>query len=501
MMREKMNSTGSWSIFWRGLSRRLASCWCTLVCGAGLFVSWSAVRADSGLEHPNILLIITDQQQADMMSVAGDHFIKTPALDRLAARGVRFERAYATNPVCVPSRVSMMTGHMPSYFGMRSNDDHGNQAPPDDLKRALGWSFRNQGYDTVYAGKTHWLRGMTPQSIGFERLTADERDGLSKQCVQYLNTAHEKPFFLVASFINPHDICYMAIDDYARANHQPLMYPQSLVERQRMAQAMQFPEGVSESQFYRELAPPLPDNYEIPIGEPDGVTLDYVGHWGFLHYARTQYDDKRWRLHRWAYRRLMEMVDAQIGAVLDALHQTGLSDSTIVVFTSDHGEMNGAHRLEHKSIPYEEAARVPLIIAGPEVAGGGRVDRQHLISVGLDLLPTLCDLARIATPTGLLGRSVRPLAENRPDVPWRDEVVVESRAARMVRTDRYKYVIYASGTHREQLTDLRNDPGEMKNLAEDPHYRHVLNEHRGRLSRWVAKANDKFGRQYVRDAD
>jgi len=468
---------------------------------AGILAPWRTVRAASRPEHPNILLIITDQQQADMMSCAGDRYVKTPALDRLAARGVRFECAYATNPVCVPSRVSMMTGYLPSHFGMRSNDEHRNQVPPDALPRALGWNFRNRGYETVYGGKTHWLKGMTPQSIGFDTLTADEREALAERSAEFLKAEHKKPFFLVASFINPHDICYMAIDDFTRSSHQPLMYPKSHIERQRMAEAMRLPAGVSELQFYRDLAPPLPDNFEIPRNEPDGITLDYVQHWGFLHYARTQYDEKRWRLHRWAYRRLTEMVDAQIGVVLDALRQTGLSESTIVVFTSDHDEMNGAHRLEHKSVLYEEAARIPLIIAGPGVDGGSRVDDKHLISVGLDLLPTLCDFAQVAAPPGLLGRSVRPLAENRKDVPWRDEVAVESRAGRMLRTRRYKYVIYASGTHREQLTDLTKDPGEMNNLAEDPHYRDVLNEHRRRLFRWVAKVKDPFGRQYVRDAD
>ena len=128
--------------------------------------AWAAPSSGADA-RPNLLLIITDQQHAGMMSCAGNQYLSTPGLDGLAATGARFERAYATNPVCVPSRVSMFTGHMPSHFGMRSNAESRNQAPETTIKQAMGWVFRNEGYETVFGGKTHWLRGMTPQSIGF----------------------------------------------------------------------------------------------------------------------------------------------------------------------------------------------------------------------------------------------------------------------------------------------------------------------------------------------
>ncbi|MHC4181338.1 MAG: sulfatase-like hydrolase/transferase, partial [Planctomycetota bacterium] len=163
-----------------------------------------AGAASAENRRPNILLIITDQQHAGMMSCAGNKYLKTPAMDSLAAGGARFEMAYAANPVCVPSRVSMMTGQMPSYFGMRSNAEGRNQAPPAEIKKAMGWIFRNAGYETVYGGKTHWLRGMTPQSIGFRNITGNQREGLAEACAQYLEAKHDRPFLLVASFINPH---------------------------------------------------------------------------------------------------------------------------------------------------------------------------------------------------------------------------------------------------------------------------------------------------------
>jgi arylsulfatase A-like enzyme len=447
--------------------------------------------------RPNLLVIVTDQQQAGMMSCAGNKYVSTPAMDDLAAAGVRFERAYATNPVCVPARMSMVTGRMPSFFGMRSNDEVRNQAPEITIRQAMGWTLRNAGYETAYGGKTHWMRGMSPKSIGFDDLTRNEREGLAEACVEFLGAKHEKPFLLVASFINPHDICYMAIDDYTRAEGKPAMYPQSRVERERLAAALELPKGVSREEFFRRLCPPLPDNFEIPPLEPECITTQYTGARSFRQHARTTWTDEQWRLHRWAYCRLTERVDAHIAKVLEALRRAGLEESTVVVFTSDHGDLNAAHRLEHKSILYEEAARVPFIVSRKGVTPPGSVDDEHFVSVGLDLIPTLCDFAGIEPPPDLRGRSVRPLAEGRQVDSWRDEVVVESQAGRMLRTDRFKYVVYESGAHREQLMDLRADPGEMVNLAETPKYREVLNEHRQRLRRWVDTTGDEIAQPYV----
>lgn len=456
-----------------------------------------ARQASAGGGRPNLLFIVTDQQQAGMMSCAGNKYVSTPAMDSLAATGTRFEMAYAANPVCLPSRVSMMTGQMPSRFGIRSNAEGRNQAPPAAIKEAMGWIFRNAGYETAHGGKTHWLRGMTPESLGFENLTGDQREGLAEACVRFLSKKRQKPFLLVASFINPHDICYMAIDDYTQAAGKPVMYARSRTERERLAAALRLPEGVSREDFFARLCPPLPGNFEIPALEPECITDEYVRARMFREHARTRWSEERWRLHRWAYCRLTERVDAHIAKVLEALRREGLEESTVVVFTSDHGDHNAAHHLEHKSILYEEAARVPLIVSFKGVTRPGSVDTEHPVSVGLDLIPTLCDFAGIDPPPSLRGRSVRPLAEGRSVESWPDQVVVESKAGRMVRSGRFKYVVYESGEHPEQLIDLASDPGEMVNLAEDPDYRDVLLEHRKRLRHWVETTHDEIARPYV----
>jgi arylsulfatase A-like enzyme len=204
-----------------------------------------------------------------------------------------------------------------------------------------------------------------------------------------------------------------------------------------------------------------------------------------------------WRLHRWAYCRLTEMVDEKIGRVLDAVKQAGIEDDTLIVFTSDHGDMDSSHRLEHKQVLYEESTRIPFIISYKGVVPAGVVDEEHFISNGLDTLPTFCDYAGIMPPNDIFGKSIRPIAEEKPVENWRDSIVVESKYGRMIRTKRFKYNIYDSGKHREQLIDLKNDPGEMNNLAYDDKYKDVLNSHRKLLAKWAKRTDDKIAGEFI----
>ena len=151
----------------------------------------------------------------------------------------------------------------------------------------------------------------------------------------------------------------------------------------------------------------------------------------------------------------------------------------------------------YKSVLYEESVRIPFILSQKGVIPAGIVDDEHLVSNGLDLLPTLCDAANIKIPDGLRGRSLLPLAYQRTEDGWRNFVVVESQHGRMLRTDRFKYSIYSSGKNREQLVDLKNDPGEMRNLSDNPDYKSVLDEHRGLLKEWCEANNDTMGLRYL----
>jgi choline-sulfatase len=435
---------------------------------------------------PNILLIMTDQQQAGMLSCAGNATVKTPMMDSLAATGARFEQAYCANPVCVPSRVSMLTGVMPSRIKMEANEDmKKSKVTPSLLADSMGQIFSKAGYETVYGGKQHVPMSM--KEVGFTELTKDAGAKLAETCAQFLRQKHDKPFLMVASFINPHDICFMALSDAKTPGK--INGPKPLLD------ALTLPTGMSREDFFAKACPPLPANYAIPPGEPEAILAADTR--AFRTYARKEWTDEQWRLHRWAYARLTERVDTEIGVVLTALRETGLDANTLVVFVSDHGDMDASHRLEHKSVLYDEATRVPLIVSWKGVTKPGVIDREHLISTGQDLIPTLCDFAGITVPSSLKGRSVRALAEGRTPTTWRDAQVVENGDSRMVRSARYKYIVYASGARREMLVDMKSDPGEMKNLAQEPTLSSVLKEHRELLKTWYQQNNETLDARYI----
>lgn len=477
----------------------------TASAAAGLLTSGlSGAEADAGGNgRPNVLVILTDQQHAGMLSCAGNPWLKTPNMDRIAANGVRFEKAYAANPVCVPSRFAMFTGNMPSAIGMEDNADIRNEVSRKILDNAMGNIFRRAGYKTVYGGKIH-LPG--PKGIiddvgpyGFDYITPDDREGrdkLADACVEFLGRKHEKPFLMVASFINPHDICYMAIHAERAAKEGKVSMP---IDKARhwacLDAALKMPEGVSEKEFFDRHCPSLPENFGIQQDEPEGLaSLDFRP---FRKYIRENWTEKDWRLHRWAYARLTERVDAKIGLVLDALEKTGLVENTIVVFLSDHGDMDASHRLEHKTMPYEEAMRVPFIVSWKGVTRAGAVDREHLVSSGLDLIPTICDMAGIPVPAELKGNSLRKQAMGETVSDWRKSIVVENEESRILHMGDRKYAVYAAGVKREQFMDLVKDPGEMKNVAYDPVCKPRVLEARELLKEWYVAHGLKMDSKYI----
>jgi len=325
---------------------------------------------------------------------------RSAAMDSLMKTGMRFELAYCANPVSLPSRYAMMTGHMPSRVNVKANQCGRNATVTQAmLQQSMGWLFRKAGYETAYGGKTHLPKGMSPESMGFDFICKDQRDALADECAAFLKRTRSKPFLLVASFINPHDICYMALrnmDLGGTGKPEPLEV------------ALRMPKGVSREEFFRKHCPPLPPNFEPQPQEPEIVETGLFKR-TFKKKTRDNWSPEQWRAHRWAYCRLTEKVDAQVAIVLRALREAGMEDDTLVIFSSDHGDMDSAHRLEHKTMLYDEAARVPLIVSYPGRTKAGLVDREHLASSGLDLLPTMCDFAGIAPPAGLPGRSIRAL--------------------------------------------------------------------------------------------
>jgi len=445
---------------------------------------WAA--AAEAAKRPNVLIITTDQQRIDVMSAAGNKWAKTPHMDAIAANGVYFTASYCPYPLCSPSRSALHTGRTPHEIGV----DH-NTMPIDPSITLSGQVFRAAGYDTGYSGKWHMPNPYPSDGIaGFDVLNKATRQGklahdvdeaTMTQAIEFLKQKREKPFLLVVSFINPHDICLLAGED------SPLL-------------------GDLEKKYFpapgAEL-PPLPPNFAPTAGEPAQLARRP---------RHDQWDEDHWRKYRFAYYRLLEDVDRQVGQVIEALRQTGQEDNTLVIFTSDHGEGLASHRWTGKMMFYEEEAAVPLIVSWKGVTPAGRMDRRHLVSA-LDVLPTICDYAGLEPPPLVRGGSLRAVIE-KPDSPGNEFVVSEMAggmggAARafMVRTQKYKYMVFpASGAagQSEMLFDMESDPGEMKNLAADAALAPELDRHRQLLAQWKktteedkypVKANPEGARQ------
>ncbi len=404
---------------------------------------------------PNLLFLLVDQLSLNAIGAHGCRWARTPNLDRLARRGVSFQESHSTNPVCSPARSSLLTGRMPVETGVVNNGIPIRQSIPN-----LGQWFGGHGYETVYCGKWHLPQTWEANIPGFTTIPllgegeGDVKDPLVAMASEaYLHSrSRTTPFLLLASLLQPHDICFWAIDDYT-----PQLVPQRIP--------------------FGELAGPLPELPPNTRSRPPEPRLIAQAPW-----RPKNRSDEQWRFYLYNYYRMVEMLDADVGRILDALEASGAAEDTVVLLTSDHGDGGARHGNVQKHFPYEEAVKVPMIVSAPGMARAGRQDTEHLVS-GLDVMSTLCDYAGIPAPTRARGLSLRPLVEGR-EVKWRSHVVAEAQeVGRMVRTAQYKYVLYQNDPV-EQLFDIKADPWEMSNLYRDARYASVRTEHRRLLAEW-----------------
>lgn len=427
-------------------------------------------------DRPNILLITDDQHNARNLGCAGDPLVKTPNLDRLAARGVRFTRAYAQGMICAPSRVSMLTGQY-----VHSHGYYGNNGPHRDWPLWLTSYLRNNGYQTALMGKAHYGYERMMREFDFVRFCdridtppdnplkndyfrmlaekghTDDYDGLMARrrgqnnpfqsllpkelslewwtgdtTIEFLNKRdRSKPFFAFMSFERP---------------HAPITPPAPYA-------TMYDPVKV-------ELPPSFNDSFE---GKP-AEQLRAAKRSGYPYHPT---DPAKLREIIAMYFGLITSIDDNVGRVLAELDRQGLSDNTLVIFTSDHGDFSGEHGFFHKNMGmYEAIHRIPFLMAGPGIPAGQV--REDLVEQ-VDIFPTACGFAGLPVPKSIQGLSL--IAPRKG--PWpRTAAFGEREDRKCVRTARYRMVYDPAGAANE-LYDYASDPWEMKNLYTDPRYRDV----------------------------
>lgn len=414
----------------------------------------------------NVLFIAVDDLNT-CIGCYGHPFVKTPNIDRLAARGVRFDRAYCQYPLCNPSRISLLSGRRPDTTKIYLDG-----VPAREFLSGvdlLPEYFRRFGYFTAHVGKiggaVRWdvtIKGGRQEKEGGGilkiewRATAskdeDEPDGKTAlQIVRLLEQNKSRPFFIAAGFGKP---------------HLPFVAPQK----------------------YFDLYPP--DRIELPK-EPADVRKN-VPPIAFNRHKETLPEDTA-RKATAAYFACISFMDAQLGHVLDAMDRLQLWDNTVVVFWSDHGFNLGQHGgLWRKASLFEEVARVPLIVAAPGKQKGAVSPR--LVEL-VDLYPTLTQLCGLKAPEGLEGTSIVPLLET-PDRAWKQGAFIQVAHGRMhdvmgrsLRTERYRYTEWDDGKQGLELYDHSTDPRELTNLANDPRHAATIAEMRQLLhSGWRGAA-------------
>ena len=433
-------------------------------------------RAGPPAKRPNVLFIITDDQRYDTLHALGNEIIQTPAMDSLVAGGTAFTNPYIQGgtggAICISSRAMILTGRTL-------------WRAPNDCKGFPLWPqvFKDAGYATWGVGKWHngpasyarcftgggtiFFGGMTDQSKvtvhdfnpeGKYPKTAERTESkfsselFSDTAVRFLREHKDpKPFFLWLAYTAPHD---------PRTAPPPYdtMYPPDKL--------------------------PMPRNFlpEHPWDNGDVRGRDEM----LAPFPRTP---EAVRKHLADYYACISYVDSQIGRVLAALKEAGRADDTIVVFAGDNGLALGQHGLFGKQSVYEHSVRVPLVMAGPGVPAGAR---QPGFAYNFDIFPTVCDLAGVAAPKTVDGKSFAPVFAGRAK-EVRDGVCAAYRDfQRMVRDERYKLIKYSvKGEKHTQLFDLSDDPWETKNLVGDPAYAKQLAALEARMKRCLKEAGDK----------
>lgn len=458
---------------------------------------------------PNVLILLSDQHRPDWLTCNGIDAVPTPNLDRIAERGIRFTRAYCPYPVCTPSRMSFLTGVHAHHHGVMDN-----VTTLDWRRRTVAHTFANAGYVTGLIGKMHFLDGHTH---GF-----DFRLGFN-DWLMYLGPKARHFADEIASYPGYEKTIYDTgsglpeIDGLWRGNRSPWLG--TATPKQTLASDLssedQFDSFVARETsklirrykdqpffviagFLKPHAPFHPPREYADKFPPERVALpdagDLTQYPGHIRAAAARYremGEHRLRMIRAGYCGNLQFVDSCIGEVYRTLETEGLLDDTIVIYTSDHGEMAGDHGLFQKFVFFEPSVGVPLIVSYPRKLARGKVSDALVEYIGI--YPTLAELAGLPRPQGIDAASFanvcRDPAHRGPDAAFA-EFALATAPRYMVRTARYKYNFNEGD--RAELYDLEADPGERRNLAGVASHARTQRDLHDRLIAWYNPARNPF---------
>lgn len=434
--------------------------------------------------RPNVLFLASDDLNDWLGCMGGHPQVKTPHLDRLAARGTVFLNAHCQSPLCNPSRASLMTGLRPSTIGVYALEPWFRTSEPLKNWVTLPQYFRNHGYQTLTTGKIyhdayppkearndgiefdiwgfHGGAGPHPKkrfvhpSAGHPLMDwgpfPDHDEQLDDSKIadwaidRLKSMPQDKPFFLCVGFRRPHVPCFAPQKWFD-------MYPEDTL-----------------------ILPPfrIDDRDDTPL-------FSWYLHWDLpeprLHWLKAH---KEWRSLVRAYLACVSFMDGQVGRVLDALEATGQADNTIIVFWGDNGWHLGEKSITGKNTLWDRSTRVPLIFAGPGVTPKGRCTQPAEL---LDMYPTLVELCKLPSRDVLEGHSLVPqLKDASTERPW-PAITTHGPNNHGIRSERWRYIRYADES--EELYDMQADPNEWNNLAADPNTAQIKEE----LANWLPKMN------------
>lgn len=438
---------------------------------------------------PNILFILADDQRNDELACAGEPFLRTPNIDRLAEQGVRFENAFVTTSICMVSRASIFTGLTQRTLEYGPGNPGSKNLSEAMLETSFPTLLRDAGYRTGYFGKNH-VTYMGGNRRAFDRMFDDwehinrfpyfkeQPDGSKRHAAELIgdravafleSQPKDRPFFLYVSFNIPH----ASKDLTPGIGH--------------------FPWPKAEDGLYEDIVPPRPELDDPAIFEAlPPVLKDSLNrtrwHW--------RWDTiEKYNTNMRARYRMITGMDRVIGRVLAVLEERGLAENTVVVYSSDNGYYRGERGLAGKWTHFEESLRVPLIITDPRQPESGRGELADPLVLNLDLPSTFLDLAGLEIPASYQGRSLAPLLDHPDPEPWRDDFLGEHHqfgkvipAWSGVRNERFMYAVYDEvDPPVEFLHDLERDPKQLRNFADDPEFQEVLNELRERRETYLAE--------------